>query len=281
MPCVRLRSVRVAAVGHVEWVTFALVDRVPERGDIVESSGTFDCAAGGAAVAAVQLAKLAGEATLFTAVGDDEEGTRVAADLEPRGVRVRAVTRPLPQRRAVTLLDPGAERTIVTLGERLSPHGADPLPWDELAGMDAIYFVSGDAGAVRRSRRARVVVGATRVLPVLAEAGVELDAVVGSAKDEGERYEEGALDPAPGYVVRTAGAEGGTWTGAEGRTGSWKAAALPGPPVDAYGAGDSFAAGLTFGMGEGRGIDEALELGARCGAACMTGRGPYAGQLRL
>jgi ribokinase len=273
--------VRVAAVGHVEWVTFALVDRVPGRGDIVESSDTFDCAAGGAAVAAVQLAKLAGEATLFTAVGEDEPGGRVARDLEERGVQVHAVTRAAPQRRAVTLLDPGAERTIVTLGERLSPRGDDPLPWDELADMDAIYFVSGDPEAVRRTRRGRVAVGATRVLPALAEAAVELDAVVGSSKDEGERYEEGDLDPPPRYVVRTAGAAGGTWAGAEGRTGSWEAAPLPGPAVDSYGAGDSFAAGFTYGLGEDRGIEHALELGARCGAACMTGRGPYAGQLRL
>ena len=26
-------------------------------------------------------------------------------------------------------------------------------------------------------------------------------------------------------------------------------------------------------------LDEALELAARCGAACLTGRGPYEGQL--
>jgi hypothetical protein len=27
-------------------------------------------------------------------------------------------------------------------------------------------------------------------------------------------------------------------------------------------------------------IEQALDLGARCGAACATGRGPFAGQLR-
>jgi hypothetical protein len=26
-------------------------------------------------------------------------------------------------------------------------------------------------------------------------------------------------------------------------------------------------------------VDAAIEVGARCGAACMTGKGPYAGQL--
>ena len=54
---------------------------------------------------------------------------------------------------------------------------------------------------------------------------------------------------------------------------------LPGPVVDAYGCGDSFAAGLAFGLGSGRDIDSALELAARCGATCMTGRGPYGRQL--
>jgi ribokinase len=124
-------------------------------------------------------------------------------------------------------------------------------------------------------------VGTTRVLPALAAAGDALAAVVGSAKDAGERYVEGSIEPPPRYVVRTAGAAGGSWTGVEGTTGAWQAAPLPGPAVDAYGCGDSFAAGFTFGLGEGRGIDEALELGARCGAACLTGRGPYQGQLRL
>jgi ribokinase len=50
--------------------------------------------------------------------------------------------------------------------------------------------------------------------------------------------------------------------------------------VDAYGAGDSFAAGLTYGLADRRSPEDALELAARCGAACMTGRGPYEGQLR-
>jgi ribokinase len=49
--------------------------------------------------------------------------------------------------------------------------------------------------------------------------------------------------------------------------------------VDAYGAGDSFAAALAYGLGAGMDIDTALELAARCGATCMTGRGPYGRQL--
>jgi ribokinase len=54
---------------------------------------------------------------------------------------------------------------------------------------------------------------------------------------------------------------------------------LPGPRKDAFGCGDSFAGGLTYGLADGRGVDEALELAARCGAYCYTGRGPYERQL--
>jgi ribokinase len=46
-------------------------------------------------------------------------------------------------------------------------------------------------------------------------------------------------------------------------------------------AGDAFAAGLTFGLGAGLDLRAALHLGARCGAHCLGGRGPYAGQLEL
>ncbi len=61
--------------------------------------------------------------------------------------------------------------------------------------------------------------------------------------------------------------------------GPFRAAPLPGPVQDAYGCGDCFAAGLTFALAEGRPVDEAVAFGARCGAAVLTGRGAYAGQL--
>jgi ribokinase len=55
---------------------------------------------------------------------------------------------------------------------------------------------------------------------------------------------------------------------------------LPGPVVDTYGAGDSFAAGLTYALGAGKLGEEAVAFAARCGAAVVTGRGPYESQLR-
>jgi ribokinase len=271
---------KAAVVGHVEYVEFALVERVPEPGQIVHAEDTWSEAAGGGSVAAVQLAKLAGGSSLFfTALGDEELGHRAKQELENRGVEVHCEFKDKPQRRAFTYLDAKGERTITTIHERYGPSGSDDIAWDELDSTDAVYFVSGDAGALKAARRARVLVATARSLPVLKETGVQLDALVHSSVDEGERYSAGQLDPEPKLAVGTAGSEGGTWTAAEGRTGSFHAAELPGPVADAYGAGDSFAAGLTFALGSGLDVERALELASRCGASSITGRGAYAAQL--
>ncbi len=192
---------RVAVVGHVEWVEFARVEAVPRPGEIVHAFETWEEPAGGGAVAAVQLCRL--------------------------------------------------------------------------AGLDAVYFVSGDAEALHHARLARVLVATARELPTLREAGVQLDALVGSGEDEGELYHPGELDPPPHVVVTTAGGLGG-WVQPGG---PFRPSPVPGTVVDTYGAGDCFAAGLTFALARGDAVEDAVALAARCGAAVMTGRGPYQAQL--
>ncbi|CAN5331786.1 PfkB family carbohydrate kinase [soil metagenome] len=273
--------IEVAVVGHVEWVRFARVARVPRPGQIVHASETWEEPAGGGAVAAVQLAKLGGAATLFTALGDDPLGHRARRELTELGVRMQAVFRPTPQRRAFTFVDDRGERTITTLGERLGPSRDDPLAWDALDEAAAVYFTAGDEGALRAGRRARILVATAREHHLLARASMSLDAIVGSARDPAERFSSSEMDPLPRLVVATEGRAGGRYR-ASGR--AWRrfpSAPVPGPVGDAYGCGDSFAAGLTFGLGAGLETEEALALGARCGAACLTGRGAYAGQLTI
>jgi ribokinase len=80
-------------------------------------------------------------------------------------------------------------------------------------------------------------------------------------------------------LISTEGGQGGGYEERSGARGRWSAAELPGPAVDSYGCGDSFAAGLTYGLGAGLPLPEALDLAARCGAECLTGRGPYERQL--
>lgn len=272
---------RFAVVGHVEWLDFAVVDHVPVPGEIVTAGEHFAAAAGGGAVAAVQMRKLAGSAAFFCALGQDALGERSAAELrELHGLELHAVAREgRAQRRAFTHLDANAERTITVLGDRLVAHGDDPLPWEALDGADGVYFTGGDAGAAHAARRARMLVATARAPEALLEAGVMPDVLIASENDEKERAGVAAFGPGARWTVLTRGARGGRWEGADGSAGTWRAATLPGPPADAYGAGDSFAGALAYALGAGMEIDDAVALAARAGAYCLSGRGPYAGQL--
>src|SRR5213078_2682334 len=114
----------------------------------------------------------------FTALGADERGRRSQAELKRLGIELRVIPDAEPTRRAFTYIDDTGERTITVLGEKLRPRGGDTrLP--------------------------------SRELPTLREAGVQLDALVGSGEDEGELYRPGELDPPPHFVVTTSGGLGG------------------------------------------------------------------------
>ncbi|HEV2821338.1 MAG TPA: PfkB family carbohydrate kinase [Solirubrobacteraceae bacterium] len=272
-------AARVAVVGHVEWVEFARVQRVPRPGEIVHAREMFEEAGGGGGVAAVQLARLAGAVDFLTALGTDGVGHQAREALRARGVTVHGAPRERPQRRAFTLLDDAGERTITVLGERIVPHGEDALPWQRLRRTDGVYFTGGDAAALRAARQARVLVATPRAREAITDAGVELDVLVHSGSDAGERVDPGELSVAPRLIVTTLGARGGRWRSGDGQEGGWVAAPLPGPVADAYGAGDTFAAALTFAIASGRDLAAALDLAARCSAACLTGRGPYEAEL--
>jgi ribokinase len=271
---------RVAVVGHIEWITFARVDRVPLAGAIAHATDTWAGPGGAGGVSAVQLAKLSGRCDLFTALGEDEVGRRAAHELAASGVDVHAAGRTAPTRQAVCLIDSEGERTITTLGPRLQARGSDGLPWERLDDVDAVYVTAGDVDALRRARSARVVVVTSRHLATLAASRIKANAVVGSARDPDESYDPATLAHAPpDLVVLTEGASGGRFETADGRRGRFEPTPLPGPVVDAYGSGDSFQAGLTFALGSGRDVTESLEIAAQCGAAALTGRGPAGGQL--
>jgi len=270
--------VRAAVVGHVEWIEFVEVERVPRPGEIVAASDSWEGAGGGGSVAAIQLSKLADAVLLFTELGVGETGRRAKAELEERGIVVHASFVDAPQRRGVTFVDAAAERTITTIGPKLHPRGHDDsLPWHELARCEAVYFCAGDPDALVAARRGRVLVATARELATLRRGAVELDALVASAKDESESYDPGDLHPEPRLVVSTSGMLGG-WSRPGG---PYSAAPPPGPVVDAYGAGDCFAAGLAFALASGLERPAALEFAARCGAAALTGRGVHAEPVAL
>ena len=261
---------RVAVVGHVEWIEFLRVESVPKPGEIVTVAETWAEPAGGGGVAAVELARLAGEADLYCRLGGGELGRQARDRLEAAGVRVHSAPSDEAQRRGFVYLDDAGERTITIIGEKPRPSGGDgTLPWERLGETDGVYFTAGDAEAVRQARRARVLVATARELPTLKVAAVELDALVASGEDAAERYQAGDLDPPPKLVVSTAGALGG-WAQPGG---PYKAAARQGEFEDTYGAGDCFAAGLTFALAQGLEVADALAFAAERGALALGRRG--------
>ncbi len=258
----------MAVVGHVEWVQFIPVERFPRPGEVIHATAAFTRAAGGGGVVAGVLARLGAQVDFFCALGDDEAGRAAAAQLQELGVRLHVAWRAAPTRLAVTLLDERGERTIVTIGERLAPRGGDPLDWDLLAGAAGVYFTAGDADALRRAREAPLVVASPRAREALSEPGAAVDALVFSSHDRDECAWAQRAQARSRLLVRTEGEHGGHWSGAS--EGTWPAVPAPGEIRDAYGCGDSFAAGFTLALARGLTVAEATQLGARCGAECLT-----------
>ena len=272
---------RVGVVGHVEWVQFAVVERVPAAGEIVHARESFFEPAGGGAVAAVQLRKLAGSALFLTALGNDAAAASVSQQLRERfGVELFAAA----ARRAAA-----AHVHVSGRSRRADDHGARRA---DRAGRrrPAAVGAAGVAGRDLPDRRRRRG-GARRPRGERARRDAARDGRagrVGRAARRARAQRDRSRRVLRAGHARPAAALGGQHARASsagrGRgetSGSWEATPLPGPPVDAYGCGDSFAAALAYGLGAGMALPEAIELGARCGAACLCGRGPYAGQLEL
>ena len=257
----------VAVVGHVEWVEFIAVSRLPRSGDIVHAHEHFARAAGGGGVASAVLAELGAEVDFFCALGDDVHGHAAADELTRRGVRLHVAWRGRPTRRAVTMLDERNERSIVTIGERLEPLGSDQLDWDRMAAADGVYFTAGDSAALHRARAAGVLVASPRGRAALQD-GPGIDALIYSRDDDDERQWARRVADRVRLLVETQGADGGAWSGES--QGSWEATEPPGPPRDSYGCGDSFAAGFTHALSDGGSVAEAAALGAECGARTLT-----------
>lgn len=263
----------VAVIGHIEWGRFVHVDHVPTSGEIIHAHDEWEEVAGGGSVAAMQLAKLNGNCLFFTSIGSDEIGVRAVAQLQESGVEVFAsVQDNQPTKSIFVDVDSQDERTITVVGN-LKPSGLDTsLPWDKLATMDAIYFVSGDEASLELARQAKILVSTARILPLLKSTGTQLDALVTSSKDVGEIFYPGELTPAPKLVVTTHGTEGGVvGNGMTYDSETVSDANL----IDTYGCGDSFAAGLTYGLGQRLDLGKALKLAAHSGAEAAMRRGAF------
>ena len=225
---------------------------------------------------AVQLARLAGHATLFTALGDDELGHRAADELRRLGLDVRAVFREGQQQRgSSSTLTPRVNESCTC---NWRPDGAArrrSLAWPDFD-FDAVYFTAGHVGAALAARRAGSSTATARALATLREADVSLDSLVRRlTSTPGEPSPRPTRRPHPSSSSRPSAAPVVDGRHATGARGEYDAVESPGPVLDTYGCGDAFAGGLTAGPRAGLDVVAALDLAARCGAWVASLDGPY------
>ncbi len=264
----------IVVIGHVEWVTFAS-GRHPLTGEIAHLADPYSLAGGGAVVTAVELARLGAQVTMLTVLGVGDAAERARAFLANEGISVHAVPATVEQTQALTIIDEGAERTIMVIGDNLHVAASDRLPWEALDACDAVYFTGTDPEVLVRARRAPCLVVTARRLAALRRSRVSPDVLIGSASDPAEQFDPEDLDPRPAAVVITEGRLGGRHRANGGAWRRWDATAPPGQVVDSYGAGDRFLAGVTMALSQGAELADAVLVGAACGAAAVACRGPY------
>jgi ribokinase len=270
---------RIAVIGHVEHVTLGRIDGAVAPGDVVHLLEPRFVPAGGGGIAFAQLCRSDAEVHFFTTVGGDEGGRAVAARIagQREGVHVHAAVRAVDHPRVVVVVDGAGRRTILVTGDPLQPAADDPLPWSLLAGCDAAYFTGRDPGSLLRARDARRLVVTARRFEALRAAGVAPDVVVGSVADPRENRAFEAYDPAPGALVLT---DGPRPVRVVRSTGTARVDAPPAPArvVGDYGAGDSFAAALTYFVARGLSPEEAARRAGPFGAAVLRGIDPLVTQ---
>ncbi len=266
-------KLKLAVVGHIEWMNFLSVDKLPRPGIIGHAHKFHEEAAGGGAVVAVKMAQLSKEPVhFFTALGHDELGERSYKQLENQGLVLHVAWRNEPTRRGISMVDKYGERAITVIGERLQPKAKDDLPWQQLKDFDGVFITASDQNGIKHCRKAKVLAATPRVgTKTLRDAKIQLNALISSDLDPDEKIGENDLIKKPQYQIATRGKKGCLLL----PNITFKASIPNLPVLDSYGCGDSFAAGVTAGLAAQWDIGQAISLGAHLGAKCTTHLGPY------
>lgn len=285
-------AARVVCVG------IAVLDRIHAVAQLPVGPGKHfahsltEAGGGPAATAAVTVARLGGEAALWSRVGDDRAGETILAELAAYGVATDAVRR-CPGARSSTAsiaVEPGGERQIVTY---VDP-ALDPDPaWLPLDALGAAGCLLADLRWPEGSQRALRAASA-RGLPAVLDADVAPDPAAVRPllalashvvfSEPGLRQATGAADPAdglararalaPGILAVTLGERGAL---VFGDYGPQHIPAFPIAAVDTTGAGDVFHGALALALAEGQALGPGLRFAAAAAALKCIRPGGRAG----
>lgn len=273
---------RIAVIGHVEHVVLGRAGGIPKPGDIVHLTDQRFLPGGGGGLAFQQLCRSDAELHLFTAFGGDDAGRAVEAAVRASSPRaqIHAARRPVDHPRVVIYIDAHGRRTIIVTADPLQPAATDPLPWSLLGTCDAVYFTGADPASLREARAARHLVVTARRSAALRASGAQPDVIIGSVNDPREDAPSSSYTPPPRALVLTDGPR--PIRVVRGESVSWiEAPPAPSTIQGDYGAGDSFAAALTYFIGSGASVEDACARAAPYGAAVLRAIDPREAQREL
>lgn len=272
---------RVLCVGLAVMDQIYTVERLPEAPRKHFATAFREVGGGPAANAAVAVARLGGNARLWSRVGDDSIGDRILRELEEEGVGVAGVRRLSGARSGCSaiVVDARGERMIVNFrGEGMDP---DPgwLPLSEIRGTGAVLgdlrWPEGSARALAEARRLGI--------PALLDAdatpareGAEVFAAADRILFSSQGLSGFTGIAATEQALRLAASRTGAWVGvsAGGDGVYWLERGLlrhlPAPPalvVDTLGAGDVLHGAFALALARKASTEEAL--GFACAAATL------------
>ncbi len=268
---------RVLCVGLAGQDFIFSVDNLPSRPEKYRARRMIAAGGGLAATAAVAAARLGGQVSLATRLGDDWIADHILQELTSYGVDCTSSRRFAGLRSSVSavLVTASGERLIVNHSDdRLpdDPSWLPPLPRAARAVHGDMRWEAGSRRYLEEARRA----GIPGVLDV--DRAPEDQSLIGLASHAAFSTQAvtdlfGAHDPGEAVArlarlhqtwVAVTDGDRGTWFGAAGEVRHQPA--FPITPVDTLGAGDVFHGALTLALGEGQDAAEAVRFASAAAA---------------
>jgi ribokinase len=279
----------IVVVGSIGIDFVAVASRLPKVGETVLATRPLHIGPGGKGFnQAVGAARLGADVRFATKTGHGDLGRQARSFLEGEGL-LTDLARESDADNQVALIfvdDSGRNMISVTPGA-----SADVLPADVaelgltsadilLAQLEIPVATVAAAAAHAKEAGATVVLnpapatplpsGLLELIDIATPNETELSLLTGlstATTSEVVAAAERLIEMGVGEVVATVGAKGAIHVD---HAGSTNYPSLLVDAVDTTGAGDAFNAGLVVGLSRGLGLADAIQLGARSGAYCVT-----------
>ena len=266
-------SVTVVGSGNVDLVS--QVERIPEPGETVLSTGFATHAGGKGNNQATAAARAGAQTTFVGAFGDDDNGARLRASLRDAGVRPLVRVSAEPTGTAMITVAPNGENAIVVnAGANASLSDLTPEERSAIAGADLVLMqleIPLDTVlAAATIASGRVVLNAAPARELPAELLTKVDLLI---VNEHEATLLGGADHlltlVPALVV-TLGAKGAL---VRTRDTTTEVPGITVDVVDTTGAGDTFCGALVAALDERRPLDDAVRFASVAAALSVRRAG--------